>query len=123
MDVKTAMVYEFTGATAEPKYFTTDERKAFKESYTLPANMWIWLGRYDGVLPAHSLQYERRQKMCNRGLFGLHSQPTFSPCRSSRSENRRATSLSIPRDHTNAPHAAIPTARRLDEVATTDDHR
>ncbi len=44
------------GADAEPKYFTADERKAFKETFALPANVWIWLARYDGVMPLHSLQ-------------------------------------------------------------------
>ena len=73
--VKTAMVYEFTGATAEPKYFTTDERKAFKESYTLPANMWIWLGRYDGVLSAHSHSATSDVRRCaTASLFAyIHS--------------------------------------------------
>jgi len=54
--VKTAMVYEFTGRKDEPKYFTPDERKAFKEGFALPPNLWIWLARYDGVMPLHSLQ-------------------------------------------------------------------
>ena len=54
--VKTAMVNEFTGAAAEQKYFTEAERLAFRDSYAIPANLWIWLARYDGVLPLHSLQ-------------------------------------------------------------------
>ena len=54
--VKTAMVNEFTGAAAEQKYFTEVERRAFRDSYAIPANLWIWLARYDGVLPLHSLQ-------------------------------------------------------------------
>jgi len=54
--VKTAMVNEFTGGGAEHKYFTDGERRAFKESFTLPSNIWIWLARYEGVLPLHSLQ-------------------------------------------------------------------
>lgn len=54
--VKTAMVYEFTGHAKEPKYFTAEERRAFRETRAIPSNLWIWLGRYDGVLPVHSLQ-------------------------------------------------------------------
>jgi hypothetical protein len=54
--VKTAMVNEFTGAATEHKYFTSSERLAFKESFAIPSNVWIWLARYDGVLPLHSLQ-------------------------------------------------------------------
>ena len=69
--VKTAMVYEFTGATAEPKYFSTDERKAFEESYTLPSNMWIWLGRYDGVLPVHSLQLRAKTEDVQPRVYSL----------------------------------------------------
>jgi hypothetical protein len=53
--VKTAMVYEFTGHGEESKYFTAEERRAFKEARAIPSNLWIWLGRYDGVLPVHSL--------------------------------------------------------------------
>jgi hypothetical protein len=54
--VKTAMVNEFTSAAAEHKYFTGAERLAFKDSFAIPENLWIWLARYDGVLPLHSLQ-------------------------------------------------------------------
>jgi hypothetical protein len=54
--VKTAMVYEFTGHAEEPKYFTAEERRRFRETRSIPANLWIWLGRYDGILPVHSLQ-------------------------------------------------------------------
>lgn len=54
--VKTAMVYEFTGRAEEPKYFTAEERRAFRDTRAIPPNLWIWLGRYDGVLPVHSLQ-------------------------------------------------------------------
>jgi hypothetical protein len=69
--VKTAMVYEFTGAAVEQKYFTADERKAFKESYALPANMWIWLGRYDGVLPVHSLQLRATSEDVRPRVYSL----------------------------------------------------
>ena len=54
--VKTAMVNEFTGASAEVKYFTEAERLAFKERFSIPANVWIWIARYDGALPLHSIQ-------------------------------------------------------------------
>lgn len=54
--IKTAMVYEFTSAFTEEKYFGEDERKAFKKSFVVPSNLWIWLARYDGALPVHSLQ-------------------------------------------------------------------
>jgi hypothetical protein len=54
--VKTAMVNEYTAADSEQKYFTEAERRAFKEQFTIPANLWIWLARYDGVLPLHSVQ-------------------------------------------------------------------
>ena len=54
--VKTAMVNEFTGAAAEQKYLTEVERLSFRDNYAIPANLWIWLARYDGVLPLHSLQ-------------------------------------------------------------------
>ena len=54
--IKTAMVYEFTDPLAEQKYFSEGDRKAFKESFALPSNLWIWLARYDGVMPVHSLQ-------------------------------------------------------------------
>ncbi len=54
--VKTAMVNEFTALGAEPKYFTEGERAAFKERFEFPPGLWIWLARYDGVLPLHSLQ-------------------------------------------------------------------
>ena len=54
--VKTAMVNEFTGADAEPKFFTEAGRRRFKEHFAIPADVWIWLARYDGVLPLHSVQ-------------------------------------------------------------------
>jgi hypothetical protein len=54
--VKTAMVYEFTGRGDESKYFRQEERREFKNSRALPSNVWIWLGRYDDVLPVHALQ-------------------------------------------------------------------
>ncbi len=76
--IKTAMVYEFTGVTAEPKYFTTDEREAFKESYDLPANMWIWLGRYDGVLPAHSLQLRATSEDVQPRVYSLTFTANFA---------------------------------------------
>jgi hypothetical protein len=50
------MVNEFTSATAESKYFTDSERGPCKDSFTIPSNLYIWLARYDGVLPLHSLQ-------------------------------------------------------------------
>jgi len=65
--VKFAMVNEFTGAPNEEKYFTEDERRAFKERFEIPSNLWIWLGRYDGPRPAHALQY--------RGKAGLGAVP------------------------------------------------
>ena len=55
----------------EPKYFSTDERKAFEESYTLPANMWIWLGRYDGVLPVHSLRLRAKTEDVQPRVYSL----------------------------------------------------
>lgn len=55
--IKTAMVYEFTSATAEHKYFSDRERLAFKERFEIPQNVWIWVARYDGVRPMHSLQH------------------------------------------------------------------
>jgi hypothetical protein len=67
--VKTAMVNEFTGAVAEHKYFTESERRAFRERFAMPANLWIWLARYDGVLPLHSLQI--------RAPKGTHTPPTL----------------------------------------------
>jgi hypothetical protein len=54
--VKTAMVYEFTASPAEAKYFSEFERAAFKESFAMPSNLWVWLGRYDGVRPLHAFQ-------------------------------------------------------------------
>ena len=54
--VKTAMVYEFTASPAEARYFSEFERAAFKESFAIPSNLWIWLGRYDGVRPLHAFQ-------------------------------------------------------------------
>lgn len=54
--VKTAMVAEFTSPSTEQKYFTEVERREFKGLLAIPENLWIWLGRYDGVRPLHSLQ-------------------------------------------------------------------
>ena len=54
--IKTAMVYEFTASPTERKYFSDSERVAFKESFAIPSNLWIWLGRYDGVRPLHAFQ-------------------------------------------------------------------
>jgi hypothetical protein len=54
--VKTAVVYEFTASPAEAKYFSEFERAAFKESFAIPSNLWIWLGRHDGVRPLHAFQ-------------------------------------------------------------------
>jgi hypothetical protein len=53
--VKTAMVYEFTSAPEEPEYFSAAERLAFKERFEIPDNVWIWIGRYDGVRPMHAV--------------------------------------------------------------------
>ena len=54
--MKTAMVYEFTSAADERKYFSDGERLAFKERFELPENLWIWAGRYDGVRAMHADQ-------------------------------------------------------------------
>lgn len=67
--VKTAMVAEFTSPSTEQKYFTEDERKEFKELLAIPENLWIWLARYDGVRPLHSLQL--------RGPKSTDSPPAF----------------------------------------------
>ena len=53
--LKTAMVYEFISPN-EPMYFTESERKAFKERFEIPENVWIWAGRYDGPRPMHAVQ-------------------------------------------------------------------
>jgi hypothetical protein len=53
--IKTAMVYEFTAAPEEPKYFSDAERQAFKERFEIPENLWLWSGRYDGVRPLHAV--------------------------------------------------------------------
>lgn len=53
--IKTAMVYEFTSAPEEGKYFSDAERLAFKERFEIPANVWVWTGRYDGVRPMHAI--------------------------------------------------------------------
>ena len=50
------MVYEFTASPVEARYFSEFERAAFKESFAIPSNFWIWLGRYDGVRPLHAFQ-------------------------------------------------------------------
>ena len=55
--LKTAMVYEFTSAAAQRKYFSDAERLAFKERFEIPQNLWIWVARYDGVRPRHSVQH------------------------------------------------------------------
>lgn len=55
--IKTAMVYEFTSAATEWKYFSDDERLAFKERFELPQNIWIWVARYDGIRPMHAVQH------------------------------------------------------------------
>jgi hypothetical protein len=55
--VKSAMVNEFTSPGSEQKYFTQNERRSFKEHFAIPANLHIWLARYDGVLPLHSIQF------------------------------------------------------------------
>lgn len=55
--VKTSMVFEFTGSNPEQKYFTEAERRAFKENFAIPPHLWIWLARYDGGLPLHSIQF------------------------------------------------------------------
>jgi hypothetical protein len=70
--VKTAMVDEYTAPDGEQKYFTEAERRAFKEQFAIPANLWIWLARYDGVLPLHSLQI-RAPKLPDRAptLYSL----------------------------------------------------
>ena len=54
--MKTAMVYEFTSAADERKYFADSERLAFKERFEFPENLWIWAGRYDGVRLMHAVQ-------------------------------------------------------------------
>ena len=54
--VKTAMVYEFTAASTEAKYFSQAERLAFKDRLEIPQNLWIWLARYDGIRPMHAVQ-------------------------------------------------------------------
>ena len=54
--MKTAMVYEFTSAADERKYFSDGERLAFKERFELQENLWIWAGRYDGVRAMHAVQ-------------------------------------------------------------------
>jgi hypothetical protein len=53
--IKTAMVYEFTSAREEGKYFSDAERLAFKERFELPENVWVWTGRYDGIRPMHAV--------------------------------------------------------------------
>jgi hypothetical protein len=59
--VKTAMVNEFTSPDAENKYFTEADRRAFKKLFAIPPNLWIWLARYDGALPLHSIQFRAPQ--------------------------------------------------------------
>lgn len=58
--VKIAMVYEFTAAATEPRYFSGAERLAFKERLELPLNLWIWAARYDGVRPIRAVQHRAR---------------------------------------------------------------
>jgi len=78
--VKTAMVYEFTGRAEEPKYFTQDERRAFKDARALPQNLWIWLGRYDGILPLHSLQLRGSGDSGTPEIFSLTVTANFLVC-------------------------------------------
>jgi hypothetical protein len=52
------MVFEFTRSNREQKYFAVAERRPFKEQFTIPPNLWIWLARYDGGLPLHSIQFK-----------------------------------------------------------------
>lgn len=58
--IKTAMVYEFTAT--EEKYFSSEERLAFKERFEIPENVWIWAARYDGIKPIHGLQHRARER-------------------------------------------------------------
>lgn len=50
---KIAMVCDFTG---DARYFTQEERAAFKETRAIPRNVWIWAGRYDDPRPIHGLE-------------------------------------------------------------------
>jgi hypothetical protein len=43
--IKTAMVYEFTSAAAERKYFSDAERLAFKERFEIPQNVQVFAFR------------------------------------------------------------------------------
>jgi hypothetical protein len=58
--IKVAMVYEFTSLPNQQKYFAPAGRAAFRGSFAIPENLWIWAGRYDGVRPLHALQLRGR---------------------------------------------------------------
>jgi hypothetical protein len=91
--IKTAMVYEFTSAAAERKYFSDAERLAFKERFEIPQNVWIWIARYDGVRPMRSLQHRARSLPTYRHeSTRLRCPRIFLLSRSSPSVNPRGTS-------------------------------
>jgi len=58
--VKTAMLYEYTGT--EDRYFSDAERRAFKERFEIPENVWIWAARYEGSTPVQGLQRRARER-------------------------------------------------------------
>ena len=72
--VKTAIVYEFSGSKNERKYISYGERRALKQSRAIPENLWIWVGRYDGVRPMHSLQLRASSETAVPEIYSI----TFS---------------------------------------------